>query len=1429
MLRANSALGLLLCSMGVVLVGCGDGEESVGSTSPTTGGASNASSSATQAGALNSAGGSVNTSRGGSSASVGGAQIGGSHAGGSRSSVTESAGAPSGGTSGSETQSSAGTSNTNASTTTGGTPSTGGTTNTNGGVAGGGTLPACIQFITPAANQKLAIGDDANTDCSDGIQIDVTLASQAPNGSQATLTMTGSNGTPVQLATTTVEGPVVRFTNVGLPSTGQVSLSVTVGDSSCTAAESLVLNCAGVPTCSVVSPIVNPSVHPALNGVPATSGGDRANASNLPLQVAVVVGTDMPDGRSVVLTADGTAAYQAWVSGGKATFPAVLLSPDGDHTLNATCTPSSGPAGSTGDMVFPVDTTAPALTVKKGKGAGATTISPLQDGDHFGLDDDADSAGGLQLKLCAQTSSADAIGLPATNPHLQNFCVRYGGGTPICSATTAGNELNACVSLTCPGRDPFSLDLLLTDAAGNTANITRSNLTCASELPTAPTFVDPVSDTEFTDPSLRILSAKNEAALRKDKSAADGAQYDVIACTNSPVNSDAVLSTGLAGGTLAPTGTPTKVAADSLSKCSGANLIVFSSVTLPESTVNAAYQLLTPTRLRITVTESNLASASTTADVWVDSADPSFALVDPTPASLCGSFINTSGTGSSDKTLDLTYSLPIPVAVTVQQPTSGAKTFNAYTLGATQTTVAGVILEGGGTNTISAKATKPSGNYAVSSSCAVDVGLVDPPSVTWPDWQPSQPGDPQKEIRLAAADNAFTNPSVIVVVDDKPATGGWQGTLKACTDLDLTKFPGATIQFSAKVGDTTTNIGAPVPIDASNGNCAVLTNATVPEGIGVTLKATTSAVAGVTGVGSINVNVDSTKPPAVSGFGAVVKERRQTSMGLSWTAPSDTPTGSVSTYKVRYSKSVIDTDDRFNNLSDTDPLTKVIDVPFVGSASAPGVKELMTIKDLIIENDYYFAVAPVDSVGNVGAIQYTTTATRAKFIQKDIVPPSSGTPNMRFGGMVDGTGDVNGDTLNDLLTTYQLGNEVDIFFGNTNGPAAAASVRIVGTTSPFGSKIGVLGDINKDGYDDFAIATPNEAAAPSNGNGVVYVYYGRPTSEWGAKASWAPSDANIVITADSSGANAPFASARLGISLARLGDFNGDKIDDYAVGASGYGTSVGLVAVMLGVEESRTKKSTRVLPSAFGVSAIRIDSEGVKGSFGNGVLGLGYFYGGNQNTTLLATAYTLGGNTGRAYSFLGSSDITTPLSATHPQHSLTGAATEYLAIWMAALGNVGPSSQPAFGVSYPYASPTRVDVLSGDGSAGPFALRGKYRSSESTGNEFGRIVVGGGISGRSATASLIGSARSDIAISTRASGQPRLLVISGEKIVLPFDLNVEDLGVVDAAVPLTASFTDFSPYTTVIPDLDGDTFADLAIAEMDYGGTPVTGHVLVLR
>jgi hypothetical protein len=138
-----------------------------------------------------------------------------------------------------------------------------------------------------------------------------------------------------------------------------------------------------------------------------------------------------------------------------------------------------------------------------------------------------------------------------------------------------------------------------------------------------------------------------------------------------------------------------------------------------------------------------------------------------------------------------------------------------------------------------------------------------------------------------------------------------------------------------------------------------------------------------------------------------------------------------------------------------------------------------------------------------------------------------------------GIGDVNNDGYDDFVLSGDFGGlnftkgKVFLFYGGQ--PIDTIPVAEFYQTGPdldlFGDLVEGLGDINKDGYDDFAICSYYNW---SDEKGYVYLFWGGDTISW---------DRSITLTSDT-------LSDFFGSSVANIGDINNDGFDDIAVGAS---------------------------------------------------------------------------------------------------------------------------------------------------------------------------------------------------------------------------------------------------------------------------------------
>ena len=250
---------------------------------------------------------------------------------------------------------------------------------------------------------------------------------------------------------------------------------------------------------------------------------------------------------------------------------------------------------------------------------------------------------------------------------------------------------------------------------------------------------------------------------------------------------------------------------------------------------------------------------------------------------------------------------------------------------------------------------------------------------------------------------------------------------------------------------------------------------------------------------------------------------------------------------------------------------------------------------------------------------YVIFGSAGGFLESVTLPPVSGLTGSgisnfaRAGSSVAGIGDVNGDGIDDFAVgapdasadgVIGAGQSFIVFGDSTGLPATFSLADVGGTVAGLrldgtlygdrsGSVVEGAGDINGDGIGDVVIGAFT-ADAPGYDSGAAYVVFGSTTL--GGDLSLSDLNGTNGFRATSSEL-----AALVGISVSGIGDFNGDGIDDVAIGGHGTNAGTGSVWVVYG---STTAFSANIdLDALAPTEGFRIDGLGADDGFGFSVSG----------------------------------------------------------------------------------------------------------------------------------------------------------------------------------------------------------------------------------
>jgi MYXO-CTERM domain-containing protein len=258
-----------------------------------------------------------------------------------------------------------------------------------------------------------------------------------------------------------------------------------------------------------------------------------------------------------------------------------------------------------------------------------------------------------------------------------------------------------------------------------------------------------------------------------------------------------------------------------------------------------------------------------------------------------------------------------------------------------------------------------------------------------------------------------------------------------------------------------------------------------------------------------------------------------------------------------------------------------------------------------VNGDGYADIA----IGAFRASNGTTGGTGAVFL----IPGSSGGPAITNSALADtilfganasdalgqalgAAGDVNGDGYADVIAgapgvENPENNEgrATIYFGSaeTRGlrPISDRGIEVDAASAALGTFVAAAGDVNGDGFGDYAVAAPNFGGA---NNGTVFIYHG------GAAGSDGTADGTLTGPAG----------AGFGKAVASAGDINGDGFGDLVVGAPNFGdgqAEEGRIFVYLGASGGITAATPAVTFDSNSAGALLGSSVGATDFNGDGL------------------------------------------------------------------------------------------------------------------------------------------------------------------------------------------------------------------------------------
>ncbi len=380
---------------------------------------------------------------------------------------------------------------------------------------------------------------------------------------------------------------------------------------------------------------------------------------------------------------------------------------------------------------------------------------------------------------------------------------------------------------------------------------------------------------------------------------------------------------------------------------------------------------------------------------------------------------------------------------------------------------------------------------------------------------------------------------------------------------------------------------------------------------------------------------------------------------------------------------------------------------------------------------------------------------------------------------------------------------VYFWFGGTELSLSADLILTGQFNENFGFAVNRVGDVDDDGYDDFAVGAPRYSEAGLN-HGRVYVYSGGPDL------------GTLMATLEGEPGATTFTGSYFGYAVWAAGDFNGDGIDDLVVGAP-YANAPGLHqgAALIYYGHSGGPST---LPD------VTLTGEVAGDFFGWSVSDAGNFFGGSEDAVVVGAPNhsTTAANAGAVYVFKGGRPALPPdnvydaklaSNAVNPAYGRFGFVVRNAGRWNSdTYDDLAVGAPNYFESTPPVRTNGRVEIFFG--GSPPDILTDRAVSGEVQADYFGYALDGVG--------DVEGSGQDDLIVG--APGQDEDGRNSGRAYLYPGGstaTSAAQLVVLPATGVTSGSLPDdfYGAAVSAAGDFDGDGQADLVV------GAPV-GNIL---